>query len=489
MPNEDVQIAKVKELDLEMIEPSTRNYMDPEQGGHKVVVIGKPGCFEKGTEIMMYNGEIKKVEDVVPGDRVMGWDSKPRNVLELCRNTDEMYEICYGVNKDKVVVNKKHILTLQDKETDKVIDIPLDQFLNKDEKFQQRYKWFRVGVEFPDRKLPEEPSLIGSKWTTSIPSEYKTSSSRQRLSLINAYFNRYGERNGSICSVKKGEVLIDDIIHVAQTLGMYAVEKPDEYVFKKNFGMSFTITYLKHDQYYGFTTDGDHRFLLSDCSVVHNTGKTTLISSLLYAKKHIIPVGQVYSGTEDSNGFYRRIFPSTFVFNKYDTEQIERFISRQKIAKKHLENPWAVLLIDDCTDKPAEFRRPLQNGLYKRGRHWKMLYILSLQYCMDVPPVIRTNVDGCFILREVNLKNRRSLYENYAGVIPSFKLFCQIMDGITDDYTALYIHNAIQVNDWRECIYYYKAPKSVPENFQFGSDEFWEFHLARYNPEYVDPLF
>ena len=46
------------------------------------------------------------------------------------------------------------------------------------------------------------------------------------------------------------------------------------------------------------------------------TGKTTLISSLLYAKKHIFPIGLVMSGTEDSNGYYKKIFPSTFVYNK-----------------------------------------------------------------------------------------------------------------------------------------------------------------------------
>ena len=47
--------------------------------------------------------------------------------------------------------------------------------------------------------------------------------------------------------------------------------------------------------------------------------------------------------------------------------------------------------------------------MFKRGRHWKMWYILSLQYSMDVKPVIRTNVDGVFILRELILKNRKSL--------------------------------------------------------------------------------
>ena len=81
------------------------------------------------------------------------------------------------------------------------------------------------------------------------------------------------------------------------------------------------------------------------------TGKTTLISSLLENKKHIFPVGMVMSGTEDSNGFYSKIFPDIFVYNKLEENKIEDFIKRQKLARKHIKNPWSVLLLDDCTDE------------------------------------------------------------------------------------------------------------------------------------------
>lgn len=213
------------------------------------------------------------------------------------------------------------------------------------------------------------------------------------------------------------------------------------------------------------------------------TGKTTIISSLLYEKSHIFPMGVVFSGTEDSNHHYSKMFPSTFVYNKLDEPRIEDFIKRQKLAKEHLPNPWGVLLLDDCTDDPKILKKPLFQGLYKNGRHWKMLFILSLQYSLDILPTIRTNIDGTFILREPNLKNRRRLYENYAGIIPDFTLFCDIMDQITTDYTALYINNATQSNNWEDCVYWYKA-RQVPDNFRFGSQSFWDHALYRVNENY-----
>ena len=106
------------------------------------------------------------------------------------------------------------------------------------------------------------------------------------------------------------------------------------------------------------------------------TGKTTLITAILHSKKHIFPAGMVISGTEDSNGHYKKIFPDSFVYSKYDEDVVKNFIKRQKIARSHLENPWAVLLLDDCTDDTRIFSKPLQQGLYKNGRHWSIFYYL-----------------------------------------------------------------------------------------------------------------
>jgi len=210
------------------------------------------------------------------------------------------------------------------------------------------------------------------------------------------------------------------------------------------------------------------------------TGKTTLITSLLYEKSHIFPCGLAMSGTEDSNGHYSKLFPSTFVFNALDKNVIEQFVSRQKLAKNHLPNPWNILLLDDCTDDPKLFNDPLFLGLYKNGRHWKMLFILSLQYALDIKPAIRTNIDGTFILREPNLRNRKILHDNFAGVIPDFSLFCEILDYLTDDYTALYIHNATTSNKMEDCIFWYKA-KPVPDHFKIGSEDYWNFHEQRFD--------
>ena len=218
------------------------------------------------------------------------------------------------------------------------------------------------------------------------------------------------------------------------------------------------------------------------------SGKSTIIKSIIYAKKHILAVGQVFSGTEDSNGFFGEFFPESFIYNGLDTSDmtpLDNFKKRQKIARQYIEptggHSWALQVIDDCTYDTSFLKKPIIKEYYKNGRHFSMLHILSLQYCLDIKPDIRVNINGVFILRESRLDIRKKLYENYGGCIPSFDMFCQIMDALTTDYTAIYINNMSVSNKIEDNVFYYKAnPNAIPKDWKFGCKEFWQFHNERY---------
>ena len=154
----------------------------------------------------------------------------------------------------------------------------------------------------------------------------------------------------------------------------------------------------------------------------------------------------------------------------------------QKYAKKHLQNPWAVLLLDDCTDDPKTLKSPLFQGIFKNGRQWDMLHLLSLQYSMDVLPVIRTCVDGSFILRESSRRNRKVLWENYASAVPTLDDFSDIMDEMTTDFTSIYIDNSVQSNNFEDVCYFYRANlDKLPQDWKFGCKGYWDFNNQRYD--------
>lgn len=57
----------------------------------------------KGTKVLMYDGSIKNVEDIVIGDILMGDDSTPRVVQELYNGTDQLYKVTLSM----VIINSK----------------------------------------------------------------------------------------------------------------------------------------------------------------------------------------------------------------------------------------------------------------------------------------------------------------------------------------------------------------------------------------------
>ena len=213
-----------------------------------------------------------------------------------------------------------------------------------------------------------------------------------------------------------------------------------------------------------------------------DTGKSFLVRDLLYHHQDI-PIGTVISGTEAGNGFYGTLVPKLFIHDEYNTAIIENILKRQKIVVKQIKkekeaygrsniDPRAFVILDDCLYVNGWAREKLMRLLFMNGRHWKIMLIITMQYPLGVPPNLRTNIDYVFILREPYLTNRKRIYENYAGMFPTFESFCQVMDQCTENYECLVINNNAKTNRLDEQIFWYKA--SSHSNFKLGSKEFWE---------------
>ena len=59
---------------------------------------------------------------------------------------------------------------------------------------------------------------------------------------------------------------------------------------------------------------------------------------------------------------------------------------------------------------------PCIRQCFMNGRHWKLFFMLTMQYCMDLTPDLRANVDYIFILRENVIQNREKLYKSFLEV-------------------------------------------------------------------------
>lgn len=213
-----------------------------------------------------------------------------------------------------------------------------------------------------------------------------------------------------------------------------------------------------------------------------DTGKSFLVRDLLFYQQDI-PIGTVISGTEEGNGFYGKMVPRLFIHNEYNSAIIENILKRQRTVlnqvKKEMEtykrstiDPRAFVILDDCLYDNTWSRDKLMRLLFMNGRHWKVMLVITMQYPLGIPPTLRTNIDYVFILRENYIANRKRIYENYAGMFPTFESFCQVMDQCTENYECLVINNNSKSNKLNDQVFWYKADNH--NDFRLGSKEFWE---------------
>lgn len=211
------------------------------------------------------------------------------------------------------------------------------------------------------------------------------------------------------------------------------------------------------------------------------TGKSWLIKDLMWYKQRF-PIGTVISGTEGANAFYSTIVPSLLIHEEFRPDIVNNVLKRQDtltkqirkeetMGRKSLIDRRSFIVMDDCMyDNKWVSDRGIRS-LFMNGRHYGLLYILALQYVLGIPPVLRGQVDYVIILRENQVSSRRKIYEQFAGIFPTFELFCQIMDQCTENYECLVIHNGSKTNKLEDCVFWYKAEPHP--DFKIGSRELW----------------
>ena len=137
---------------------------------YNALIIAPTGCHAKGSKILMYNGSLKAVENIVVGDVVMGDDGTPRNVLALHRGQDEMYRVT-PIKGESFIVNGGHTLHLYrtccgfryENEKPRYDEISVEDYIKQTNTYKHIHKLHRSsGVEFkPGEQKPIEPYFVG----------------------------------------------------------------------------------------------------------------------------------------------------------------------------------------------------------------------------------------------------------------------------------------------------------------------------------------
>ena len=127
--------------------------------------VGK--CLGVDTDVLMFNGKTKKVQDVKNGDLVMGIDSTPREVTGCIQGLGKLYRITYS-DKTSYVVNEDHILCLvatntkgRQKTGDKT-NISVKEYLKWGKNKKRTNVGYKTKIRYRNKSLKIDPYLLGT---------------------------------------------------------------------------------------------------------------------------------------------------------------------------------------------------------------------------------------------------------------------------------------------------------------------------------------
>jgi superfamily II DNA or RNA helicase len=364
-------------------------------GGILSLPCGFGKCLGKDTPVMMFDGTIKKVQDIHVGELIMGDDSTPRNILSTCTGREQLYKVI-PTKGDSYIVNESHILSLKYvqkryKTYNKILDIPVLDYLKTSDAFKHsEVRGYRVPIIFPPKDIPFDPYMIGywlgdgcskSSVITSqdstvlhyfnknlgqydlylsyiscysyrikgpkpnyfyktlkdlnliankhIPYIYKCNSRQVQLQVLAGLLDSDGSKIvGGWDFIQKNEKLFDDVLFLARSLGFACYKQkcvktctnapggPKKGTYyrctisgsgledvpckihrkmqekriqiKNVLNVGIKIEKLDIGEYFGFEIDGNHRFVLGDFTVTHNTTVALALSAHLKVRTMIV---------------------------------------------------------------------------------------------------------------------------------------------------------------------------------------------------------
>lgn len=210
------------------------------------------------------------------------------------------------------------------------------------------------------------------------------------------------------------------------------------------------------------------------------TGKTTLIKDLMYHMRNKLDFGVAMSPTEETTEALSSFVPQSCIYNTFSNAALGVLLElqRQQVKRGRFKNVY--VLLDDCMYDKKVMASLHMRELFMNGRHRKIFFINSVQYMMDMPAALRSQVDYVFALKENIISSREKLWKFFFGMFEDFRDFNKVMNSCTQNYECIVMDNTSKTGELTDSIFWYKADPTLPR-FQLGQQVFWDLHKRFYH--------
>lgn len=292
--------GKLRDAQVEPVEKSLK-HLSQNSGGIMSLECAAGKCFGKNTKVQLYDGSSRFIQDLMPNDLLMGDDGTPRKVINTCSGFGKLYKI-EQENAEPYIVNHEHILSVKDIKN-KTYDLELGK-----NNFQNYFGYKGVSnFKFCVDKILEFYN-IGYNYLilNHIDENILYNNFENRLEFLSGIFDQNKlYQNNYFIKLTGFEIFNLDLLKLINNLGLYYKFLEPNLISVMGYNLNFLklkekknlvnhyfskikITPIGEGRFYGLTTDNNHRFLLEDNTVVHNTVMGLYIGNELSQKMLVV---------------------------------------------------------------------------------------------------------------------------------------------------------------------------------------------------------
>ena len=238
--------TQLRHLVVEVMNPHTKYVANDVEliERHGILLFGQNSagkCFASNTEMVLWNGSFKRVQELTLSDVLIGDDGTPRKIMALTQGRGTLYDIVRDdTHEILMTVNEEHILCLTNANATTFMEVSIKNILEKPHKYStMMYQYTRASCPTKD--------------------------SRQIVMERQYYMND-----------DEWKKIYLSFLHCGRRLQFHTEKLVIE--ASQNNILPITIQQkTRSGAFYGFGVDGNERFLMPDGTVAHNS---TLMKSL-----------------------------------------------------------------------------------------------------------------------------------------------------------------------------------------------------------------
>lgn len=216
------------------------------------------------------------------------------------------------------------------------------------------------------------------------------------------------------------------------------------------------------------------------------SGKTNAMRGVMYEKCRRFKKCIVMTGSNTAAVDFGENIPGCFIHEGFHEQLLERIVDKQDLDQKLGKCEPIVIVLDDLAYLADHIKNlEIMRRIFYNGRHYKILLLLSFQYCKSFPPNLRDQIAFVFCTFNKNPLRRKSVFETFNNVFDSFDTFDTAMVTLTENYKVMVLdHSNNASNRIEDNVFWYKAPFPALKWRMNSGGSMWRFHKNRYDPRY-----